>query len=391
MDIKNSPSGDVVRVAHGCYAFVPHSLPPVLAWTDELVSLLSRADFVVGQLAYQTGKLPNPKVLMRPFVVREAVLSSRIEGTQTTLGQVLVDQAGYVSEGRSRDMHEVKNYLDALDYGVRRLDDIPLSLRLIKEIHGKLMHGVRGGHADPGNFRRVQNWIGIPGCTIDNAHYVPPPAERLMDALGNLEIFLHDTTLPPLIHAALCHYQFEALHPFLDGNGRMGRLLITLLLAERKVLPAPILYLSAFFESTRDEYYRQLYNVSASGTWHAWLAYFLNGVYLQAGDVVSRAERINAVIDDWQHHVSTVPSSTISSVVGLCVCNPFLTAHSSAAALNITFTAAQRALAKLEKLGILSEVSQGTRGRVYCAKKILEILDKPTNIANYDEPRKSEQ
>jgi Uncharacterized conserved protein len=274
LDIKKSPSGNVIKTLAGYKSFIPNPLPPQFEWDNALVSSLSRADHILGMLAREGARLPNPHLLMRPFIAREAVLSSKIEGTQATLGEVLAQEAGFVTGRNPDDLQEVHNYIIALNYGIERLKEFPLSLRLIKEIHEKLMQGVRGSHATPGEFRRSQNWIGIPGCTLNTAKYVPPAPDELMNCLGSFEQFLYDRTFPPLIHIALCHYQFEAIHPFLDGNGRVGRLLITLLLIERNLLPAPLLYLSAFFEATRDEYYKQLFDLSSRGAWHNWFSYF---------------------------------------------------------------------------------------------------------------------
>ena len=256
MSISSRASGREIRTAEGYAAFIPDPLPPELVWTPRLVAVLSDADRAIGQLAGEGRRLPNPHLLIRPFIRREAVLSSRIEGTQATLGEVLAAEAG-ATERSPVDLREVANYVDALEYGIGRLDTLPLSLRLGRELHARLLRQVRGGHATPGEFRRSQNWIGPPGCTLATASYLPPPPAEMMGALGAWEDFLHQSTLPPLVQIALAHYQFEAIHPFLDGNGRVGRLLITLFLVERAILPAPLLYLSAFFEITRRDYYGQ--------------------------------------------------------------------------------------------------------------------------------------
>ena len=380
MDIKQSPSGKIIKALTGYSAFVPNPLPPVLAWNNNLVNSLSRADHMLGQLAREGNKLPNPHLLIRPFITREAVLSSKIEGTQATIGEILASEAGDLAPRNADDLQEVRNYIIALDYGLNRLHELPLSLRLIKEVHAKLMHGVRGEHATPGEFRHTQNWIGSPGCTLNTAKYVPPTPDELMSALGLFELFLHDRTLPPLVHIALCHYQFEAIHPFLDGNGRVGRLLVTLLLIEHKMLPAPLLYLSAFFEATRDEYYRQLYQVSANGTWQEWLAYFLDGVTVQAADVLSRAERINNLMTDWQSMVRGSSSQVLVDIIMHLATNPFLTTKKLAEHLSVAFTSAQRALSKLEALGIITKTNDSQRNRVYCATKILAILEEPAVI-----------
>ncbi|XCA33376.1 MAG: Fic family protein [Wolbachia endosymbiont of Polyergus mexicanus] len=385
MYIKGSPSGKVVRAFAGYQAFIPSPLPPKFEWDNDLVNSLSRADHILGMLSREGAKLPNPHLLMRPFIVREAVLSSRIEGTQATLGEILAQEAGANVDRNPDDLQEVRNYISALDYGLKRLQSFPLSLQLVKEIHGKLMQGVRGSHATPGEFRRVQNWIGSPGCTIDTAKYVPPMPGELMGCLNSFEKFLHDRTLPSLIHIALCHYQFEAIHPFLDGNGRIGRLLITLLLIERKLLRSPLLYLSAFFEATRSEYYDQLYNISNRGTWHDWFSYFLNGVVLQSLDALSRAERINILIANWQTEVSSKTEGVASGIVRYLAVNPYFTIRKVVENLGVVFTTAQRAIVKLEDLGIVSQTSQGKRDRVFCATDILNILEEPTKITeNFD-------
>jgi Fic family protein len=296
--------------------------------------------FLLGKLAREGGKLPNLHLLMRPFITREAVLSSKIEGTQATIGEILAASVGISVQRNPDDLREVQNYIVALDYGIKRLDDLPLSLRLIKEIHHYLMQGVRGSHATPGEFRRSQNWIGTPGCTLNTAKFVPSPPDHLMDCLGEFEKFLHERQLPPLIHTALCHYQFEAIHPFLDGNGRIGRLLIILLLIEQKMLPTPILYLSAFFEATRDEYYKQLYNVSAKGTWQAWLIYFLNGIAVQTEDVLSRVERINDLLNKWKMQAASSTSNVPVLIVEHFAVNPYLTTNRIAEELKIAYSTA---------------------------------------------------
>ena len=276
-DPNRRPHGRIVRGPGGYSAFVPAPLPPSIAWDGELVAALSGADRAIGRLAGECWRFPNPEIFIIPFLRREAVLSSRIEGTRTTLEELLVAQAGALVGRASEDLEEVVNYVDALEYGLERLDTLPLSLRLIREIHERLMRSVRGDTATPGEFRRSQNWIGPPGCTLNDASYVPPPADELMGCLDALERFLHYDSLPPLVHAGLAHAQFEAIHPFLDGNGRVGRLLITLLLVEREILPSPLLYLSAYFEASREEYYGHLLAVTQEGAWERWLIYFLRG------------------------------------------------------------------------------------------------------------------
>ena len=385
MDIKQSSSGNIIKTLTGYNAFIPHPLPPEIKWDNALVGTLSRADHILGMLSREGSKLPNPHLLMKPFITREAVLSSKIEGTQATLSEILADEAGAQVNRSPDDLQEVRNYIRALTFGLKRLDDLPLSLRLIKEIHNELMQGVRGSHATPGEFRLTQNWIGSSGCTLNTAKYVPPTPDELHTCLHDFERFLHDRTLPPLVHIALCHYQFEAIHPFLDGNGRMGRLLITLLLIERNMLPSPLLYLSAFFEATRDEYYKNLFNVSSQGSWNEWLLYFLNGVSMQGLDVLSRAERINNLLIEWKINVGGKNTSMIQDTVQNLAINPYTTIKKVAQFFDIAFTTAQRIIEKLEELSIITQVSPGKRDRLYCASRLLRILEEPTKISDITE------
>jgi len=369
-----------VKIKQGIYAHVPDPLPPRLEWTPALMRSISEADRLIGWLAGEGRRLPNPHLLMRPFLAREAVLSSRIEGTQATLGEVLAADAG-AAVGRSPDeIRDVANYVAALDHGIERLQTLSLSLGLILEIHGRLMQGSGNGLARPGEFRSTQNWIGSPGCSLADASYIPPPPEMLMECLGDLETFLQDTTLPPLAQIALAHYQFEAIHPFIDGNGRVGRLLITLFLVERGVLPTPLLYLSAFFEATRTHYYERLRRVSTEGDWESWLLYFFNGVARQAEDALDRAETINDLMTRWRQEVGQISSKVAPAVLERLAANPYITAKKLSTDLNIAFTTAQRTIDKMTALGILREMRQAKRDRVYCAQGILDILERPARL-----------
>jgi len=374
------PPGRHILCPGGYRAFVPDPLPPETPWTPELVRALSDADRTIGRLAGEGGRLPNPHLLIRPFVRREAVLSSRIEGTQATLGELLAAEAGAAVERSPADLREVGNYVVALEYGIKRLKKLPLSLGLLRELHQKLRAGVRGNYATPGEFRRSQNWIGPPGSTLVNAVYVPPPPTELMACLGDWEKFLHDRSLPALVQIAMIHSQFEAIHPFLDGNGRVGRLLITLFLVEREILPTPLLYLSAFFEATRRDYYERLRGVTERGEWSEWLQYFLNGVARQAEDALGRAERINGHLAEWRVAAAGTSSRVPLALVDQLAANPFLTIKGAARRLDVAFTTAQRAVAKLEQLGIVREVSQAKRDRVYCAKALMDILEEPARL-----------
>ena len=375
------PPGRKVRRPGGYSAFIPAPLPPPIEWTAELVSALSEADRQVGRLAGEGRQLPNPHLLIRPFVRREAVLSSRIEGTQATLGELLAAEAGAAVDRSPDDLREVGNYVTALEHGVGRLERFPLSLRLVRELHAKLMAGVRGDHAAPGEFRRTQNWVGPSGATPATASYVPPPPEELMVCLGPWEKFLHERALPPLVHVALAHYQFEAIHPFLDGNGRVGRLLITLSMIERGILPAPLLYLSAYFEATRAEYYARLRGIQEGAEWEAWVRYFLDGVARQSEDALRRAEQVNSLLADWRRRLADAPSPVAVQLVDLLAENPYWTVRRAASRLGVAFTTAQRAVERLRAASIVTQVGEGRRDRVYCATDLLRILEAPSALA----------
>ena len=369
------------KVPQGSYAaFVPAPLPPKLDWTPRLIRVLSDADRLIGKLAGEGGRLPNPHILMRPFLQREAVLSSKIEGTQATLGELLAAEAGVAVDRSPDDLREVGNYVVALEHGILRLTELPLCVRIIRELHEKLMTDVRGQQAMPGRFRKIQNWIGKPGSTLATASFIPPPPDNVETCLAAWEKFLHESDLPPLVTIALAHYQFEAIHPFLDGNGRVGRLLITLFLIERQILPTPLLYLSAFFEAARRDYYDGLRGVSERGEWNEWLEYFLQGVARMSEDALSRAARINSKLIEWQKKVAGDSTNAPLRVVELLAANPFITAKGAAEKLGVAFTTAQRAIERLERLGIVKQSGDSKRDRVYCAKALLDILEEPARL-----------
>jgi Fic family protein len=381
MTSEKHGAGQLVKCPGDYEAFIPDPLPPRIEFTPQLLRVLSDADRLVGQLAGEGRSLPNPHLLMRPFVKREAVLSSRIEGTQATLGELLAADAGATVDRSPDDLREVANYVTALEHGLKRLKSLPLSLRLVRELHEKIMQGVRGGHATPGEFRRSQNWIGPPGCTLQNASYVPPPPNELMGCLGKWEDSLHDRSIPPLVHVGLLHYQFEAIHPFLDGNGRVGRLLVTLFLVEREILPTPLLYLSAFFEATRADYYARLAAVSHRAAWGDWLEYFLNGVARMSEDARSRAERINSLLAKWRQAVADTSSKAPAALIELLAENPYWAVGRLSDRLKVAFTTAQRAVDMLVSRGILEQVGDAKRARVFCAKEIMAILDEPPRLS----------
>ena len=375
---QKSTAGRILYVPGGDYwAFAPHPLPPAITWTTELVADLSQADQALGQLSGLGGVLPNPRLLITPFVRREAVLSSQIEGTQASLADLYVFEAQQLSLlGRHSDVREVHNYVRALEYGLDRLNSLPLSLRLMRELHEPLTTGMRGEFQTPGEFRRSQNWIGAPGCTLNDATYVPPPPDDMLDALGLLEKFLHaETPLPPLIRLGMIHYQFEAIHPFLDGNGRVGRLLLTLLLCAWRLLPQPLLYLSVYFEAHRNEYYDRLLAVSQHGDWEAWLRFFLRGVAEQSSDAIERAGRLQKLREDYRARLqATRAGARLLQVVDLLFARPVVSVAQVAESLDVGFAQAARYVAALVQKGMLREITGRDRNRVYRADAILDAI-----------------
>lgn len=388
MDVKRfqkSPTGRLVKAPRGYWAFVPHPLPPQINWSVDLVSALSDADRALGELAGVGRTLPNPHLLIRPFVRREAVLSSRIEGTEASLPDLYAYEAAQLALfelPQPSDVREVLNYVRALEYGLERLSTLPLSLRLIRELHAHLMEGVRGEHSTPGEFRRSQNWIGPPGCMLNDATFVPPPVPEMQQALDAFERFLHTPSpLPPLVQLALIHYQFEAIHPFLDGNGRIGRLLITLLLCQWGLLSQPLLYLSAYFEKYREAYYDGLLLVSQEGRWARWIEFFLRGVAMQARDAVSRSQRLQDLQQRYRQQFQASRSSVLLlQLIDQLFAAPVVTVRQVEQYLGVTFRTAQLHVNRLAEAGILREVTGRARNRVYIADEIMRTIEEPLEI-----------
>ncbi len=370
-------SGELIKAPEGYWAFNPRPLPPDLQWDHNIVAVLSDADRAIGELAGVGRSLANPLLLINPFIRKEAVSSSKIEGTQSSLSDLLFFEAMPSKKTKFHDVLEVRNYVQALTYGLERIKDLPKSLRLIKEIHGKLMDGVRGGEMTPGEFRRSQNWIGAPGCTLNEASFVPPPPYEMNESLRLFEKFLHEKTdLPPLVRLAVIHYQFEAIHPFLDGNGRIGRLLITLLLCVENILPEPLLYLSTYFEKHRDLYYDRLHSVSLSGNWVDWIGFFLQGVHEQAIDAIKRSKRLLALREEFHDRVYKAQRSALSHklVDGLFI-HPVTTVSLTKELLNVTPRAAQANIYRLVDCQILFEITERKRDRIYVAREIINVVE----------------
>jgi Fic family protein len=381
MDLKaftNAGAGSCQYLKDKDYwAFLPRPLPPRLEPSWELTNALSEADRALSELAGVGRLLTNPHLLIQPAIRREAVLSSRIEGTQASMSDLLFFEAG-ASEGQQpEDVHEVANYVGALEYGLQRLDTLPLSGRLFREIHEKLMRGVRGDHADPGEFRRTQNWIGPAGCTLNQAAYVPPPVEAMHQALADFEKYLHKPQAePPLIRCALMHYQFEAIHPFIDGNGRVGRLLVPLYLCSQGLLSQPLLYLSAYFEKNRTLYYDHLLAVSQKGAWDAWLHFFLAGVVEQSKESLETTKKLLALREQIKASVAgkRVPTA-VGQLVDHLFGNPIVSPARLAKQWELSYPAVAKGIQILVKKKWLRESTGRRRGRVFVCDTILSLVN----------------
>lgn len=361
-------AGQYVKQLDGYRAFIPAALPPVppLEMDRELTRLLSEADHALGRLDGVTSVLPNPDLFVSMYVRHEAVLSSQIEGTQSTLEDVLQFEIDAKGEEHPKDVEEVINYVRAMNYGLKRLDELPLSLRLIREIHGELLKGGRGANRTPGEFRRSQNWIGPANCTLATATFVPPPVHEMQGALENLEKFLHDTTsFPTLIVCGMAHAQFETIHPFLDGNGRVGRLLITFLLCQRGILKFPLLYLSHYLKFHRAEYYDRLMAIRNDGHWEAWLKFFLKGV----GEVSrSATETARRILELRQKHLALIRKQAVNQAHAAGLLDylfeqPIVTARLVEERLNCAYMTADKLLKKFAELKIVQETTGGQRYR----------------------------
>jgi len=376
---KDSP-GRLVPTIGGQKAFVPNDLPPRIVWTGGLVSAVSTADRALGRLAGLGQDMPNPHLLIRPFLRREAVLSSQIEGTQASMPQLLLFEVNEKVEQDVPDVREVANYIRALEHGLKRQRELPLSLRLIREMHRLLLAGVRGEDKRPGEFRTTQVHVGPLGAGIEEATFVPPPpGEELKKALDGLEKYLHaPSNLPPVVRLALVHYQFESIHPFVDGNGRIGRLLISLMLCLEGVLPMPLLYLSAYFQKTRQEYYDELLRANQRGTWNDWLMYFARGVALESMDAVDRARRLKDLQAEYIKKVRTARTSALlTRLVEELFNQPMVTVSKVADLLGVTPNTAQKHIDRLMKHRILREVTGRKRNRIFVAEGIIRSIYEP--------------
>lgn len=375
-DYASTPFGEPRRTPgrHGYVAYFPASIPRTIELPAAMVKRLADAEASLGRLAGVGQLVPNPHLLIRPYLLREALSSTRIEGTQASLADVFENEAS--GDVPNADVEEVLNYIEALEWGLGQIGELPLGVRLIREIHRRLLAGVRGRERMPGEFRTTQNWVGGGGSTIETARFVPPPPTELPDLLADWERYAHEATeIPVLIRNALLHYQFETLHPFLDGNGRIGRLLSVLLLVAHGRLPAPLLYLSSYLERDRSKYYEALQMVREYGDPLPWVELFLTAVQSQAADAVLRAQRIVELRERYRLAASAIVSSNAMTLVDLVCETPIVSSRAVEVRLGVTRPTALKLLRQLEEVGVLQEGSSGPRGqRRYLARDLMAAV-----------------
>lgn len=379
-------SGQYVNQDGGYRAFIPTPLPPnpPIKIEGELQTRLSKADVALGRLDGSIQTLPNPDLFVAMYIRKEAVLSSQIEGTQSSLMDVLAAEARVLSPGRPRDVDEVFNYVRAINYGLEHLEDLSLSVRLLREIHAQLLAGARGQHLTPGKLRRTQVWIGPTNCGLSEATFVPPPPDQVPKALYELERFLRGhNSVPLLVRVGLAHAQFETIHPFRDGNGRLGRLLITLMLCERRTLIKPVLYLSYFFKRHRQQYYDHLQAVRDHGAWESWLAFFLQGV-LEVSEQAARTAREILILRERHRQVITDRFGGAAAnghrVLEVLYERPIISAPGIRDLLGISYQAANNLVSRFVQTGVLLEFTGQKRNRMFLYADYMNLFA--------EEPRK---
>lgn len=378
-------AGILQRQTEDYVAFIPKALPPnpPLNIDLEIITLLSDADRRLGRLDGITQILPNPDLFVAMYVKKEAVLSSQIEGTQASLIDIL-DEEELRDEKKERNVEEVVNYIHAMNYGLERLNELPLCLRLIREIHEILLQGVRGSERSPGEFRRSQNWIGPSECTLSTATFVPPPVPEMQKAMNDLEMFIHDEhSIPPLIKIGLIHAQFETIHPFLDGNGRMGRLLITFWLCQQKILNKPLLYLSYYFKRNRAEYYDRLMDVRLKGDWESWIRFFLRGISQVSDESIDGAKKILEMKDRHSKIINERlknPSNGLK-LFDLLFTSPIININKVALELEVSYPTASTLVSELCDLGILKQSNTSHRNKRFSYSKYIDILQVGTEVS----------
>jgi Fic family protein len=376
-------AGRFILQPGGFRAFIPKPLSshPLIRYTEELQSLLSRADRSLARLDGVITVLPNPDLFIAMYVKKEALLSSQIEGTQASLEGVLEFEADLTPRDDIAEVKEVINYIKALDHGIRRLTDLPMSLRLIREIHRILLEGTRGSRRNPGEFRRSQNWIGPPGAPLSEAVFVPPPPEVVAEDMSDIEVFLHARDkIPPLVKIALVHAQFETVHPFLDGNGRVGRLLITFYLVWQEILSKPVLYLSFYLKKYRAKYYDLLMKIRTQGAWEEWIEFFLKGIVETSDEATATAREIISLKDMlvaklYEHAISSVHAVRL---IDLLFQKPLISATDIATGLSLSKEAVSQLIRRFEKAGILTEISGKQRYRRYLFKQYVDLIARGT-------------
>lgn len=359
---------------YGYVAYFPAPVPRSIDLSAPAIRLLAEAEASLGRLAGVGQLMPNPHLLVRPYLLREALSSARIEGTQASLADVFEAEAS--DEPPNADVEEVLNYIDALEWGLGQRGKLPLGVRLIREMHRRLLAGVRGRERMPGEFRTTQNWVGESGSTIETARFVPPPPSELPGLLADWERYAHEVAeVPLLVQNALLHYQFETLHPFLDGNGRIGRLLSVFLLVEHGRLPAPLLYISAYLERDRSRYYEALQAVRQHGDSLPWIELFLTAVHTQSADAVTRAQRLIELRERYRVAASAIASSKAMTLVDLVCEVPIISSRAVETRLGVTRPTALKLLRQLEEVGVLQEGTVGRRGqRRYLAGELMAAV-----------------
>ncbi|HPO13510.1 MAG TPA: Fic family protein [Candidatus Hydrogenedentes bacterium] len=382
-DFTSTLAGRCSQAMGAYWAFHPNPLPPSLELDWKLAKLLSEADLAMAELSGAGQLLPNPHLLIWPFLRREAISSSRIENTIAEMEELALFEADPDEAPQRPDVREVANYVSALETGLHRMRELPISNRLIRELHEILLGGVRGGEITktPGEYRRSQNWIGPPGCKLEEATYVPPPPEDMLRAMGEWEKYLHSNSSEPmLVKCALLHYQFEAIHPFLDGNGRIGRLLITLFLCSQGGLSQPLLYLSGFFDETRNDYYRYLLAVSRQGAWRDWVEYFLRGVRQQARIALAQTQSMLRLQESLREMLKQAkrPPQIASRILEELFKNPVFSIGGFCRRNSVKFPTVSRGVKFWVQQGLLEEFTGKKRNRFFLAKRLLDqMLDTP--------------
>lgn len=365
----------------GYQSFVPKKLPPEpeIQLDSEMLKLLSDADRKLGRLDGITQILPNPEMFVAMYVQKEAVLSSQIEGTQASLTDVLDPEANAETD---MDIRDVVNYVNAMEYGLQRLEEFPLCLRLIREIHVKLLENGRGSNRNPGEFRTTQNWIGPAGCTLNNATFIPPAVPDMNQALAELEDFFYvEDDIPSLIKIALIHAQFETIHPFLDGNGRVGRLLITFWLCSKKILSQPLLYLSFYFKANRIEYYDRLMAVRKKGDWEGWVKFFLKGVASVSDEATNSAKEIIALKERYNEILSHYSNSNYTKLLNELFTHSFVSKNRVAKLIDVSYPTASSIVDEFVNIGILRDITPDQqRNKRYVFGEYVSILNRGTEI-----------